>query len=105
MQVQTHERPEGQLPLPSRTSLIEVEPPELVLSAIKRSNSGKGLVVRLYNPLIHAVEATLRPGVALSKAFVANLQEEEQEQLLWSGETEPLHIGMRAGEITTLLFV
>src|SRR6266516_430811 len=97
-----HEHQECQpsgLSLPSRTSLIEVEPPELVLSAIKRRNSGKGLVVRLYNPLTHAVEATLRPGVVLSKAFVANLQEEEQEQLLWSGETEPLHVGMRAGEI------
>ncbi len=107
-QTLVYERQEDQQPglsLPSRTSLIEVEPPELVLSAIKRRNSGKGLVVRLYNPLTHAVEATLRLGVVLSKAFVANLQEEEQEQLLWSGETEPLHIGMRAGEITTLLFV
>lgn len=106
-QTQIHERQEGQqqgLPLPSRTSLIEVEPPELVLSAVKRRNSGKGLVVRLYNPLTHAVEATLRLGVVLSKAFVASLQEEEREQLLWSGETEPLHVGMRAGQITTLLF-
>jgi alpha-mannosidase len=75
------------------------------VSAIKRSNHGQGLVVRLYNPLTHAIEATIRPSVSSHQAFVANLQEEQQEQLLWSGEDEPLHIGLRAGEITTLLFI
>jgi len=91
--------------LPSRAMLIEVEPRELVVSAIKRSNSGDGLVVRVYNPLAHAVEAALRPGVAATRAFVANLQEEPQEHLLWSGEEDgPLHVGIRAGGITTILF-
>jgi len=94
------------LALPSRAMLIEVEPCELVVSAIKRSNSGDGLVVRVYNPLSHAVEAALRPGVASTRAFVANLQEEPQEQLLWGGEDDgPLHVGIRAGGITTLLFL
>jgi len=93
--------------LPSRASVIEVEPRDVVVSAIKRGNDGKGLIVRIYNPLSHAVEATLRPtGIACSKAFVANLLEEQQEQLFWSGEedAEPLHIGLRAGEIMTILF-
>jgi mannosylglycerate hydrolase len=95
---------------PSQATLIEVEPRELVVSAIKRSNSGEGLIVRVYNPLSHAVEASLRPGVAVSKAFVTNLYEEQQEQLFWSGEgnkeipSQPIHIGMRAREIVTILF-
>jgi len=94
------------VPLPSCMQLLELEPRELVVSAIKRSNSGKGLVVRIYNPLTHAVEAALRPGLVFSQAFVANLQEEQQEQLLWSGEEEKiLHVGVRAGEITTILFL
>src|SRR6266700_2329196 len=63
--------PAGTLALPSRATLIEVEPRELVVSAIKRSNSGDGLVIRVYNPLAHAVEAALRPGVAATRAFVA----------------------------------
>jgi len=89
----------------SSAKLIEVEPREIVVSAIKRSNSGQGLIVRLYNPLPHAVEAAVRPGVASTWAFVANLQEEQQEQLLWNGEAEePLHIGVRAGGIVTLWF-
>src|SRR6266571_629730 len=94
---------EGQLP--SRTALIEVEPRELVVSAIKHANNGQGLIVRIYNPLSHAVEASLKPGVACTKAFVANLQEELQEQLFWNGEEQqPLFIGVRAGEIKTICF-
>jgi len=93
----------GQLSSPA--TLIEVEPRELVVSAIKRSNPGDDLVVRVYNPLSRAVEASLRPGFACSKAFVANLQEQPQEQLFWSGsDGEPVHVGMLSGEILTILF-
>jgi len=36
---------------------------------------------------------------------VANLQEEQQEQIFWNGEEgEALFVGLRAGEITTILF-
>jgi len=60
---------------------------------------------RVYNPLSHAVEARLRPGFACTKAFVANLQEEQQEQIFWNGEEgEALFVGLRAGEIMTILF-
>ncbi len=90
--------------LPATTSIVEVEPRSLVVSAIKRPYDGEGLVVRVYNPLRHAVEASIRPGFAASQAFVTNLVEESQEQLFWGGD-EPLHIGMRAGEIVTLLFL
>jgi mannosylglycerate hydrolase len=88
--------------LPSLTSLIEVEPRSLVVSAIKRS--GEGVIARIYNPLPHAVEASLRPGFACEKAFATNLLEEPQRQLFWNG-WEPLHIGLRSGEIATVLFI
>ena len=88
--------------LPSLKSMIEVEPRSLVVSAIKRS--GEGVIARIYNPLPHAVEASLRPGFACEKAFAANLLEEPHRQLFWNG-WEPLHIGLRSGEIATVLFV
>ena len=95
-------------PLPSRATLIEIEPRELVVSAIKRQHAGSGFIVRVYNPLAHAVEASIRPGVDSSKAFVANLLEEAQEQLFWNGGAggagEPVYVGIRAGEIKTILF-
>lgn len=103
------EQHEGQLP--STAAFLELEPPELVVSAIKRSNAGDGIIVRIYNPLTHAVEASLRPGFACTKAFVTNLQEQPQEQLFWTGqegagnqEAEVLYLGLRAGQILTLLF-
>ena len=88
--------------LPSLTSMIEVEPRGLVVSAIKRGS--EGIIVRIYNPLPHAVEASLRPGFACEKAFAANLLEEPQRQLFLNSQ-EPLHIGLRSGEIATVLFI
>jgi mannosylglycerate hydrolase len=97
--------------VPSRSALIEVEPRELVVSAIKQSSNGEGVIVRLYNPLSHAVEGSVRPGFACTSAFITNLLEQQQEQIFWSGEEEgggspgePLYVGLRAGEIVTLLF-
>ena len=98
--------------VPSRSALIEVEPRELVVSAIKQSSNGEGIILRVYNPLSHAVEGSIRPGFTCTRAFVTNLQEEQQEQIFWSGEDggdersrEPVHVGLRAGEIVTLLFL
>ena len=96
---------------PSRAMLLEVEPRELVVSAIKQSNTGSGLIVRVYNPLAHAVEASIRPVIDCTKAFVVNLAEEPQEQVFWSGEEHdgdsqgtPLYMGIGAGKIVTILF-
>lgn len=90
--------------LPSTSALLSVEPRILVVSAIKRSNNDEGMLVRVYNPSGHAVEATIRPGFASERVYAANLLEEPGEQLFWQSG-EPLHIGIRGGEIVTLLFM
>lgn len=87
--------------LPSQSSLIEVEPREVVVSAVKQSNDGQSFIVRVYNPLGQLVEATIRPGVAYTKAFVANLLEEQQEEY---SQANPLHVSIRSGGIVTVLF-
>jgi mannosylglycerate hydrolase len=98
IRVLVSEQHEGQLP--SRSTLVEVEPRALVVSAIKQSETGQGVIVRIYNPLSHAVEATIQPGFACTQAFVTNLNEEP------TGHPQgvPLHIGLRSGEIVTALF-
>jgi len=111
VRVLTSQQHEGQLP--SRATLVEVEPGMLVVSAIKQSETGQGVIVRVYNPLSHAVEASLRPGFACSRAFVTNLQEEEGEghpqevpevrppqgmREAGHPQGEPLHVGLRGGE-------
>jgi len=94
------EQHEGQLP--SQSTLIEVEPPALVVSAIKQSEASNGMIVRIYNPLSHTVEATIQPGLACTQAFVTNLNE---EPIGPTGHPQgvPLHIGFRSGEIVTVL--
>jgi alpha-mannosidase len=98
VRVQVSEQHEGQLL--SRSTLVEVEPHTLVVSAIKQSETGQGVIVRIYNPLSHAVEATIRPGFACSQAFVTNLNEEPTGR----PQGVPLQIGLRSGEILTILF-
>jgi alpha-mannosidase len=98
------EEHEGQLP--SCTSLLQVEPAELVVSAIKRSNSGHGLIVRVYNPLKQALQATIRPGLAFSHTAMANLLEEPHEQvpIHEQGGERSIHLRISGGSIVTLLF-
>lgn len=88
--------------LPSTASMIEVEPRGVVVSAIKRA--AEGVIVRIYNPLPHAVEASLRPGFACEKAFETNLLEERGQQMSFTGN-EPLRVGLHSGEIATILFI
>jgi len=92
------EQHEGQLS--SQSTLIEVEPPALVVSAIKQSEAGNGVIVRVYNPLSHSVQATIQPGLACTQAFVTNLNEE----LIGQPQGVPLQIDLRSGEIVTVLF-
>jgi alpha-mannosidase len=98
VRVTVSEQHPGQLP--SQASLLEVEPRTMVVSAIKQSETGQGTIARVYNPLSHAVEARLRPGFACTQAFVAKLDEEP----IGHPQEVPLHIGLRSGEIVTVLF-
>ena len=98
VRVLVSEQHEGQIP--SRSTLVEVEPHSLVVSAIKQSETGQGVIVRIYNPLSHPVQATIQQGFAYTQAFVTNLNEEPTGQ----PQRLPLHIGLRSGEILTVLF-
>ncbi len=103
--VQVTEQHEGQLS--SRATLIAVEPRELVVSAIKRSNQGQGTVVRIYNPLAHGVDATISPGFVFTQAYMANLLEDRREPIeasTLSLETPSIQVSIRGGGITTLVF-
>jgi mannosylglycerate hydrolase len=89
--------------MPSTASLVDVSPASVVVSAIKRGADGRGLIIRVYNPLPEPVTATIRPGIAFTQAYVTNLQEEQQAQLAAGGAAgESLTINMRAGEIATV---
>src|SRR6266480_847141 len=97
IRVLVSEQHKGQLP--SQATLVEVEPRTLVVSAIKQSESGNGVIVRVYNPLSHSMQATIQPGLACTQAFVTNLNEEPIGHLRGHPQGVPLHIDLRSGEI------
>jgi alpha-mannosidase len=91
--------------LPAHASLIQVEPCSLVVSAVKRSNDGCGLIVRVYNPMSKSVTAKIQPGVAFVQAYMANLLEERQELLTTtSNDPQTVEVVIRSEGITTLVF-
>ena len=59
-----------------------------MLSAIKRSEDGKHLVVRCYNPTAKSLEAVIRLFLPARSAYLLNLNEEPQAELPVVGSRE-----------------
>jgi mannosylglycerate hydrolase len=56
-------------------SLLAIEPASIVVTAVKRSEDGTGIVVRLVNPTDAPIESRLRPGFAVRAVDVLRLDE------------------------------
>jgi len=90
-------------PLPSQMSFVQVEPQALVVSAIKLAAKGEGLLVRLYNPTDERVRGRIRLWRPFHKASLANLNEEEIEELPLK-EGREVAIAVRPKGVVTLCF-
>jgi alpha-mannosidase len=67
-----------------------------VLSAVKKSERGEGLAVRLYNPTGQAAPATLRFDRPIREAWRLNLNEERQSAIRKFERTSlPLRLGAK----------
>jgi mannosylglycerate hydrolase len=90
----------------SSTAYVSVEPAEIILSALKCSK--EGIVVRVYNPLRHSVNAKIMPGFAFAHVYMANLLEEylEEGSSLLTAERAKgsVQVNICGGGIMTLLF-
>jgi alpha-mannosidase len=64
---------------PDSFSLINIEPAQLVLSAIRQSDNG--IIVRFYNVTRQSIDGTVTCGIPLAAANRLNLAEEFQESL------------------------
>ncbi|MGB4682355.1 MAG: glycoside hydrolase family 38 C-terminal domain-containing protein [Dethiobacteria bacterium] len=62
--------------LPSRKSLLTLEPAEMVLSALQRSRDGSALLVRLFNCSPEEQEAVLETGFSFKEVAVVNFLEQ-----------------------------
>lgn len=60
---------------PQHFSLVALNPAPLYLSAIKRSEDGSALIVRVFNPTKRELAAQITTGFAVSAAWLARLDE------------------------------
>jgi alpha-mannosidase len=63
-------------PLPPTTALVRVEPPALVVTAMKPAERGGGFVIRFYNSADRAVAARVSFGLPVTAVVPVNLLEE-----------------------------
>ncbi len=67
--------------LPPSGSLIEIEPPEVILSALKLAEDGDGVVARVYNIASEPVEASARRLLPFERVERVDLNEENPEAI------------------------
>jgi len=91
----------GSGPLPDVASLVTMEPDELVLSAVKKSEDGNGLIVRFYNIMDYDVKGKLSAYKKIAKASWVNLNE-EMVQALPVSEDGSLHLVVGKHKIMTV---
>lgn len=94
----------------SGASLLSVEPEQIVLSAVKRSEDGEMLVVRVFNVGDEAVSANLRLAFPIEAAFELNMNEEKHsaissQQSAVSGQRSAIEVSVGAKQVKTLGFV
>ncbi|MGQ9632133.1 MAG: alpha-mannosidase [bacterium] len=91
--------------LPPESSFIEVEPPSLVVSAIKKGEEGNFLILRLYNIGTRDVEGRIKIFKHCRDAKLVDLMEEEIDgQSLPIGDESKVNLKFKGGEIKTVRF-
>ena len=88
-------------PLPDPLSFLVVEPQALVLSAVRRTADGLGLVVRAYNISLEAVNGRITCWKPLSEGWRTNLNEERQSPLEVTDE-KTIELPVKSGEVVTV---
>ena len=95
-------------PLPDVLSFLAVEPQALVLSAVRRTADGLGLVVRAYNISLETVNwlITCCPSPSsesrrVSEAWRTNLNEERQSPLEVKDE-KTVELPVKSGDVVTV---
>jgi alpha-mannosidase len=85
--------------LPDTFSFVQLDPPELALSAVRRGDNG--LIVRFYNVSREPVEGRLTFGLPLAGAYLTNMNEERLETLAVH-DGRSLRIRVQGAQVVTV---
>ena len=89
--------------LPKQNAFLEIQPAQLVLTAMKKCEHRDSLVVRLFNPTSEDLEGKISINLPVTEAWLTNMNEERREQLKVSGQNIHLQVGHK--KILTCEFV
>lgn len=99
-----HECQPGHGDLPEELSFLSVEPPTIPVSAVKRSESREGVIVRLFNPTPREVNVSLRFFRPLASAHRVRLDETLLDSIPVSGGNR-VNIPVGKKEIVTIALI
>jgi alpha-mannosidase len=71
---------------------LELAPANLILSALKRSEDGSGLVARVFNPTEQPMDSLLTCFRPIQKAELITLEEKREKRLTPDGNEVRLHV-------------
>jgi len=90
-------------PLPAALSFVEVSPTSVAISAIKLAEEGNGLIVRVWNIAPVPVEARLRLNLPFSRAFLTDLNERLDQELILDTDNV-VRLSLRPRQVQTVRF-
>ena len=81
--------------LPKQTGFLKVSPANLVLSALKRCEERKSLILRLYNPTERTLKGTVTCYKTIKRARLTNLNEKPDKKLSSQGNSLRLTVAKK----------
>lgn len=88
--------------LPRQASFISLEGDQLIFSALKQAEDGRGFVVRFWNPTSEPQKATLRFGVPIARAERLTLEELTEEPISVEEGGRRIELEVATKKIVTL---
>ena len=67
--------------MPKQISFLEIQPTEIVLSALKKCEHRDTLVLRLFNPTNKKIVGKIRTYSQIKEAWLTNMNEERREEI------------------------
>jgi alpha-mannosidase len=89
--------------LPSSGSFLETEPAAFIISTIKQSEDGRGMLVRGHNLTDQSLDVTMKPWKYFKNVEMVNLAEEKLAGLKPDKDGR-INIPVRGHEIISVLF-
>ncbi|MDQ1257161.1 MAG: 2-O-(6-phospho-alpha-D-mannosyl)-D-glycerate hydrolase, partial [Candidatus Hydrogenedentes bacterium] len=79
--------------MPKRHGFVSIEPANLVLTAFKQAENGKGLTIRLFNPTTRPVRGKIAFDRNIQEAHEVTLEEQHIKKTTVKGKTLSLTVG------------